>query len=169
MAAFLFTLQVKHGSNLIKVTGSWLESHDEWAEKQTLAVPHSEHSLQSLTSGHVYCTAKIMHSYICWNAEYEGRWLDFRTLLCLPLGWTKGKKIICAKQIWCILIRVHSMSSKKSLNEFTEYTAHTCIAWIVSHSQRVSVIIGVHREEAHSEGAILGVRCVIFKVLQVDT
>ena len=45
----------------------------------------------------------------------------------------------------------------------------TCVARIVSHSQRVSIIIRVHREKAYSKGAVLGVCCAIFKVLQVDS
>lgn len=45
----------------------------------------------------------------------------------------------------------------------------TCIAGIVADSQRISIIIRVHREEAYSKGTVLGICCAIFKVLQVDT
>lgn len=48
-------------------------------------------------------------------------------------------------------------------------STRTRVARVVSHSQRVPVIIGVHGEEAHSKGTVLGVRGAIFKVLQVDT
>lgn len=48
------------------------------------------------------------------------------------------------------------------------HTVHTGVARIVSDRQRVSIIIRVHREETHTEGAVMGVRCAIFKVLQVD-
>lgn len=44
----------------------------------------------------------------------------------------------------------------------------TCAAGVVAHGQRVSVVVGVHGEEADSEGAVLGVRRAVFKVLQVD-
>lgn len=44
----------------------------------------------------------------------------------------------------------------------------TCAASVVAHSQRVSVVVRVHGEEADSEGAILGVRSAVFKVFQVD-
>lgn len=44
----------------------------------------------------------------------------------------------------------------------------TCAARVVAHSQRVSVVVRVHREEADSEGAVLGVRGAVFKVFQVD-
>lgn len=44
----------------------------------------------------------------------------------------------------------------------------TCVARIVSHGQRVSVVVRVHREEPHPEGSVLGVRGAVLKVLQVD-
>lgn len=44
----------------------------------------------------------------------------------------------------------------------------TCAARVVAHSQRVSVVIRVHGEQADSEGAVLGVRSAVFKVFQVD-
>lgn len=51
---------------------------------------------------------------------------------------------------------------------FGALSAHTCAARVVAHGQGVSVVVGVHGEEADSEGAVLGVRRAIFKVLQVD-
>lgn len=45
---------------------------------------------------------------------------------------------------------------------------HTCVARIISHSQRVAIIIGVHREEPHSEGSVLGIRSAVFKIFQVN-
>lgn len=44
----------------------------------------------------------------------------------------------------------------------------TCAARVVAHRQRVPVVVRVHGEEADSEGAVLGVRGAVFKVLQVD-
>lgn len=44
----------------------------------------------------------------------------------------------------------------------------TCAAGVVAHGQRVAVVVGVHGEEADPEGAVLGVRRAVFKVLQVD-
>lgn len=44
----------------------------------------------------------------------------------------------------------------------------TCAAGVVAHGQGVSVVVGVHGEEADSEGAVLGVRRAVLKVLQVD-
>lgn len=66
-----------------------------------------------------------------------------------------------------MLIRVQAREMlQESLS--SSPSTRTCIARVVSHSQRVSVIIRVHGEEAHSEGAVLGIRGAVLKVLQVD-
>lgn len=41
-------------------------------------------------------------------------------------------------------------------------------ARIVSHGQRVAVVIGVHRKKPHAEGSVLGVDSAVFKVFQID-
>lgn len=51
---------------------------------------------------------------------------------------------------------------------FPQRERRTCAAGVVAHGQRVAVVVGVHGEEADSEGAVLGVRRAVFKVLQVD-
>lgn len=57
-------------------------------------------------------------------------------------------------------------SHKQSLT--SSLSKHACCAGIVSHSQRVSIIIRVHGEKADSKGTILGIRSAVFKVFQVD-
>ena len=44
----------------------------------------------------------------------------------------------------------------------------TCSAWVISNSQRVSIVIRVNGEQSHSKGSILGEGCAVLKVLQVN-
>lgn len=43
----------------------------------------------------------------------------------------------------------------------------TCSARVVGHSERVPVLLGVHREQAHAEVPVASIGCAIVEVLQV--
>lgn len=49
-----------------------------------------------------------------------------------------------------------------------ERSCHTCGARVFRDSERVSIFIRVHGEEAHPEGGVLGEGRAVLKVLQVD-
>lgn len=71
-----------------------------------------------------------------------------------------------------ILPRRHIHIQKRASSPARPFTispeCRTCAAGVVAHGQGVSVVVGVHGEEADSEGAVLGVRRAVLKVLQVD-
>lgn len=82
-------------------------------------------------------------------------------------------KITLLFRYWLEVSAPNVPQNKQSHNQdaggkWKPVSLHTCVAGVVAHGQRISVIVWVHREEAHSEGSILGISGAVFKVLQVD-